>query len=341
MSMSSHLNVHDRGRISPLLLLLALLLILALPATAQDVSNIQITRNSQGNFVVTWVLGQNVGGVVVQYRQRASDSWVDQVIVSAPATSFTAPGTSNWTGFQASLSPGISGPTNFGAPVTWVASDAEGGIILSPPQMTATAVKASKLEAKMTQRAISPSTGEMVNRAGYLVSSGNSLRGATEFQVITGAGIGSQALLDAGYWQGIDVWGDVSAGATVCFPGNGQLIFLDASTSPRTQTQISYYSWNGYTCATINTPGSVLFRYTNEPAATVTPAGGAAMANCLVTTTHTLHLRARPGGTIIGYVVMGMTLTPLDDSDGWYQVEHNARTGWISGRYVMTSGDCA
>ena len=330
-----------RWKFAPLLLFVALL-ILALPATAQQVQNIQISRNSAGDYVVAWDAIQGVNAYRLQARPGPTYTWSGMKF--AYQASYTFSGTSDWLGFQVQVASGAGGQPNWGPIVTYtgpVGGGSDPSRWLTVPQMTATAAKASKLEAKMTQRAISPSSGEMVNKAGYLVSSGNSLRGATEFQIITGAAIGSQALLDAGYWQGIDVWGDVSAGATVCFPGNGQLIFLDASTSPRTQKSIGYYSWNGYTCATINTPGSVLFRYTNEPAATVTPLGGSALADCLVTTTHTLHLRATPGGTIIGYVVMGMTLAPLDDSDGWYQVEHNARTGWISGRYVMTSGDCA
>ena len=65
------------------------------------------------------------------------------------------------------------------------------------------------------------------------------------------------------------------------------------------------------------------------------------LADCLVTPTHVLNLRAGPGGGIIGGVRQGVTLNALARTPGWFQVEQGDKSGWISADYVTTEGDCA
>ena len=65
------------------------------------------------------------------------------------------------------------------------------------------------------------------------------------------------------------------------------------------------------------------------------------LADCQVTPTHLLNLRAGPGGNVIGGVRQGVTLTALSRTPGWFQVEQGDSKGWISADYVTTEGDCA
>ena len=36
---------------------------------------------------------------------------------------------------------------------------------------------------------------------------------------------------------------------------------------------------------------------------------------------------------IIGGIKEGETVTVLDSQDGWYEVEYNGETGWVSSKY--------
>ena len=65
------------------------------------------------------------------------------------------------------------------------------------------------------------------------------------------------------------------------------------------------------------------------------------LAECQVTPTHLLNLRAAPGGNIIGGVRQGVTLTAMARTPGWFQVEQGDSKGWISADYVTTAGACA
>ena len=65
------------------------------------------------------------------------------------------------------------------------------------------------------------------------------------------------------------------------------------------------------------------------------------ISSCLVTTTHGLNFRDAPNGKRIGTVPQATTLATEERTQGWFQVEHNGATGWISADYVKTDGDCA
>ena len=82
-----------------------------------------------------------------------------------------------------------------------------------------------------THIALQASTG-MTFRTAYGLDSG------IYFRQLDGAGIGVQSLIDAGFIDAVDVYGYVEQGAEVCFPQVGQVVFLDASASPRTITPL-------------------------------------------------------------------------------------------------------
>ena len=65
------------------------------------------------------------------------------------------------------------------------------------------------------------------------------------------------------------------------------------------------------------------------------------IADCQVTTTHGLNFRDAPNGKRIGTVPQATTLATEERTQGWFKVEHEGATGWISADYVTTDGDCA
>ncbi len=64
------------------------------------------------------------------------------------------------------------------------------------------------------------------------------------------------------------------------------------------------------------------------------------LSGCNVTTTHGLNFRDGPAGTRIGLVAESATLAATARTPGWFQVEYNGVTGWISADYVVTEGEC-
>ena len=178
-----------------------------------------------------------------------------------------------------------------------------------------------------------PSTGELLNQQGYSVSATAGLKSGMQFKRVDAAGVGNQSVLDMGFIDAIDVWGGFSGSVTVCFPQHGQIIFLDAATSPRTATTLASQQVNGSTCATITSAGTVVL--VSAPAAQPD-----SVTDCTVTATHNLNFRATPGGRRIGRVTKGSSLTVLSRTDYWFQVDSNGATGWISAGYVIKTGDC-
>jgi hypothetical protein len=71
-------------------------------------------------------------------------------------------------------------------------------------------------------------------------------------------------VLDQGIIQAVDIFvadGSTAAFAapvTVCLLGEGRLIYLDASQSPRTPQLLSSSVNNGYTCGTVVSTGTAV-----------------------------------------------------------------------------------
>ena len=73
--------------------------------------------------------------------------------------------------------------------------------------------------------------------------------------------IGNQAVIDLGVIAAIDVFalGNTSAaGATVCFEGQGRVIFLDALTAPRVTRWLQVTIMEGFTCASLPNAGTAV-----------------------------------------------------------------------------------
>ncbi len=65
-----------------------------------------------------------------------------------------------------------------------------------------------------------------------------------------------------------------------------------------------------------------------------------AISDCAVTTIHVLNFRDAPNGTKIGQVPHNETLMSTARTPGWFNVEHEGASGWISADYVVMQGDC-
>ena len=158
---------------------------------------------------------------------------------------------------------------------------------------------------------------------------------------LDGAGIGVQSIVDSGFIDAVDVWGPVSAGVKVCFRAAGDLLFLDAVTSPRSISSLEGYLSDGMTCAEIYGPGSVVLIPGEGPTETTTETTAETTAlpvpkeplvldreveaeeipldDCTVTTTHSLNFRAIPAGTRLTVLRKGTTVTALARTTDWHE----------------------
>ena len=185
-------------------------------------------------------------------------------------------------------------------------------------------------------------TAETLQSQGYQVSAAFGLQSGVQARQVGTDAIGIQSVIDAGVIDAVDVWGYAEQGVEICIPTNGAsgvLIFLDASTSPRTVTTVESTLRDGYICATINSQGTLVFVQSWDGAPDPVSADSAAttLSDCTVTTTAVLNFRDASDGNIIGAVPASASLTALARTDDWFQVDNNGVTGWISADYVTTS----
>ena len=69
-------------------------------------------------------------------------------------------------------------------------------------------------------------------------------------------------------------------------------------------------------------------------------AAAADSSACTVTTTAPLNFRDGPSGNRIGLVPINTSLLALGSAPGWFNVEYEGTSGWISADYVTSQGDC-
>ena len=173
-------------------------------------------------------------------------------------------------------------------------------------------------------------------------------------QLVDGAGIGVQSIIDAGFISAVNLWGYVEQGAEICFPQLGSLVFLDSAVSPRVASPIASYRKGDSTCAHVSRPGTVVLMpgaaptagppagiatAADQPAASQPAASQPAGDGCHIHTTGHLRLRDAPSlqGEILGYVPRGSNLVASSRTTFWYQVTYGGLTGWIGHKYVSAS----
>ena len=184
------------------------------------------------------------------------------------------------------------------------------------------------------------STGERLVSEGYQLAATYGLDSGVQFQRENAGGIGIQSVLDMGFLDAIDVWGWVEQGVEVCFPQQGHIVFLDASTSPRTVTTIPYTYEDGYTCAHLTVAGTLVLVMDGPATPTVSDAP-VALTGCTISTTDLVNMRNEPDGDQVLMVFLPETVfAALQRTTGWFQVDFRGTLGWISADYVVTAGDC-
>ena len=210
-------------------------------------------------------------------------------------------------------------------------------------------------ESRSTDLASSANTCVAVNERdnGITVEATYGLESGVQCQEIDAAGIGIQWIIDAGFVKAIDIWSFVDQGVQVCFDASGPLLFIDAGTIPKAVKTINYFSFDGKTCTSLWSAGSVVLQTPQTginalPVATAQPLPKPMRAPsptpaplCVATTIAAVNLREAPNGDRIGGIFPDKLVTVLDSADGWYQVDHSGSIGWISADYATSSGDCS
>ena len=265
---------------------------------------------------------------------------------NSPTATHTATATNTPTATDTATATSSAAPTSTSAPTATAARVAEslaGGAsgasidgwqsdpITATPQPTATMLPTPM------------SSGAQLNDEGFAVSATYGLGSGVEFRQVDADGIGNAQVLAEGFVDALDVWGYVEQGVETCFPGLGALIFLDASTSPRTRRPLDSYSKNGMTCAKLDGPGTVVLQASDAPPPTATPNPNISrpLTNCSVTTLAIVNLRIEPAGHVIGHIHRLVTLKARERSGDWFKVTVDGISGWVSAGWVHALGDCA
>ena len=218
---------------------------------------------------------------------------------------------------------------------------------------------------RYSRRSIAP---QQLPLTGVRVSAELGMNSGIQFQRFDHHAVGIQSVADMGILDVVDVWGNASQYFEVCFPQAGKIVFLNAATSPRTVVSVSNFSKDGYACAAMNRPGTmVLVKGSTQSASdaalvqrfidsTKDPVSSAIdLANCTVTSSHNLNLREEPWGEKLDIVPKASTLTATARTQSWFKVSYtNAEAeesegedtqaaeseGWIAAWLSEVDGDC-
>ncbi len=190
--------------------------------------------------------------------------------------------------------------------------------------------------------------------------------------LVNAAQIGSQAAIDLGINQAVDVYAILFTGATtttfnnpfkICLLGSGSIYFLDATQSPRTLQQLAGESDGTYTCVSLSTagivmltnnaapapaptaagtPGTPVAGATPQPGVTGTPATIGAVGNCSLTVNKIVRLRAEANTTskVLTRLAYNTTWKVTGRVPGWYQIVWTNTQGWVSDAFVRATGQC-
>ena len=78
------------------------------------------------------------------------------------------------------------------------------------------------------------------------------------FERHTHFAVGNQAVTAMTILDVVDIWGNANQYYEVCFPKYGAVVFLDASTSPRTVMRLDSYQRDGYSCGAMTRGGTMV-----------------------------------------------------------------------------------
>ena len=168
-----------------------------------------------------------------------------------------------------------------------------------------------------------------------------------QFRRLDNCGVGDQTVIDMGFLDAVDIWGNIGRGYSVCFPRIGRIVFLDAATSPRTLMDVENVIDNGYTCAAMNRAGTMVL--VNAPAGTVAQTSTSTtqttrrpgtddsindaidLEDCAVTTLVNLRMRAGPWGKIVDVIPADSDVPAKARTKSWFNVTYLEQEGWERG----------
>jgi hypothetical protein len=198
--------------------------------------------------------------------------------------------------------------------------------------------------------------------------------------VRTSGEIGVASVLEQGVVQAVDVFGllprgiwstTFNASVQVCLQGSGSFIFLDARQSPRSASTLSSSASDGYVCASISGPGTVVLVGGAVPTSAPAPnapgapgiqstPGGAALAdrtaslapgeiidltesNCTGRTTRIVRLRAEPDATsrVIDTLAYDRQFRVTGVTNGWVRIVYLNGQSWVSAQFFRLGAGCA
>ncbi|MCY3834470.1 MAG: SH3 domain-containing protein [Chloroflexi bacterium] len=183
---------------------------------------------------------------------------------------------------------------------------------------------------------------------GVAVTATYGLGSGVQCQRVGATAIANQYGIHSGYLDAVDVWAYAEQGVQVCIPHLGQVVFMDATTMPRSRAAVDAYSEGYRTCVSINRPGTIILVAgqppppKGEPVVAEPVVSGPVVDGCPARTTGHLIFRAEPSldAEPIGIVLRGTTVGVVSRSRGWYQINHEGQRGWIGGRYVDNFSNC-
>ena len=215
--------------------------------------------------------------------------------------------------------------------------------IPAPPQSKDNEPEGARRSSPRSPTATPVCSGDwLIRNTGIRVRATYGLCSGVQFKRLEAGWLTGNQRVEAGFIDGVDVFGYAEQGVEVCFPAYGAMVLLDASTSPRQIVPLEAYLDGHLTCGAFAKAGTAVLISADSGLSTAPVSGPppTGLSGCMVTTTHILNLRAAPGGEVIGTVSYNATLTALSRTDAWFEVDANGVTGWISADYVTTAGDC-
>ena len=192
------------------------------------------------------------------------------------------------------------------------------------------------------------------------------LNSGIQFQRFDHYAVGVQSVADRGILDVVDVWGQANQKYEVCFPQAGAIVFLDASTSPRSVVNVDSFTRDGYTCGSMNRAGTMVL----VKGSSSTPASSSnALArgfinstnddvntaidleNCTVSSPHTLNIRIDPWGAVLSVLPKHTSVSAFARTESWYRVRYTTtqsegdegevvKVGWIAAWLSKSDGDC-
>ena len=166
----------------------------------------------------------------------------------------------------------------------------------------------------------------------------------TACKVLDARGVGNQTIIDNGFRQAVDIFGDLSSPVRVCFDhGRGLVILLDAANSPRNIVPMQPTLEGNLLCVDVTRPGTVVLMPLEFAQTGLAPPPIWQLSGCTVTTTAILNLRSEPNtsSAILANVLVNVQLTADMTEQNWYRVNYYDIIGWLSGDYLRPSGNCA